>query len=132
MTHATGTANPVFQETPSISIASVQVKGLQHTRESLLAPLLTPILSANTLDALLQTSQHSCHQLDKLGIFKSISIDLDYQTSSVAPATEEEAPLGGQGIHVVLNVQEKPRYTASANTGFRGHEGFMVLPPLFF
>ena len=113
--------SPMEKEKP-VQIHSVQLHGLQHTQDSLLAPLLQPILTSQTLSDLLARTQHACHQLDKLGIFKSIAVDLDYHSNNRQDEDEKE------GVQVHLKVEERPRYTATANTGFRGHEGFMVCP----
>ena len=114
-------AQAIWLDVP-VRVSAVHVQGLQATSDSLIEPLLGPILEhQGTISETLVKTQRVCQTLERLGVFSSVSISLDASDESAAPDNSNAKP-----IQVTIGVVEKPRFKASAQTGVRGSEGFMV------
>ncbi|KAJ3061652.1 hypothetical protein HK102_009032, partial [Quaeritorhiza haematococci] len=107
------------QDSP-LKVHAVHVKGVKHTRHSLLESLINPIQEATTLRDVFSTSQQVCRRLVRLGIVKDIKIVLD-----TPPGGGSRGGNKPNVVDVVLEMEEVPRIFAKTGTHVGNYEGTM-------
>ncbi|KAJ3417405.1 hypothetical protein HDV05_004870 [Chytridiales sp. JEL 0842] len=101
-------------EAKTYRVTNVHVDGVEHTKPSLIEMYIAPLLKATTMGDIIAETQYATHQLQKLGIFKSVEVEFD---------TSET---GGEGfLDVNLKVKEVPRLFARTGTEIGSNEGSM-------
>ncbi|XP_074659888.1 sorting and assembly machinery component 50 homolog B-like isoform X2 [Tubulanus polymorphus] len=88
-------------------VQRVYVEGLQRTKDDLVAREVKGVFSASSFSEVVEKANEARYKLEKLGIFKNISLTID--TSKGSDARED-------GYDVIFEVNESRRITGGINT----------------
>jgi outer membrane protein insertion porin family len=129
------------------TVNSVRITGLNHTRSDLFEPLLKPLMDAKSLGDILAHTQYLTARLERLDIFKNMSVDLDspppVSSSSLrgqkanamlipphlvlTPPSQSQKETSSELLDIHLKVEERSRLWAKTGTELGNNEGSMVL-----
>jgi outer membrane protein insertion porin family len=106
----------VDSQSKPIKINAIKIEGIVHTKHEFLEEITKPLLEAKTLGDVIIGSRNIGNQLQKLGIFKDISITFDAD-----PTTAKDF------VDVVYKVEEAPRLFAKTGADFGNNDSSMVM-----
>ncbi|KAI8825718.1 surface antigen-domain-containing protein [Fimicolochytrium jonesii] len=97
-------------------VNSIRLEGIEHTKRSVVEPLVRPILESQNLGDVLSESREACHRISRLGVFRTVGVTLDTADPGLYGLVDDEA------VDVVLNVTEAPRFYARTGADFSNYD----------
>jgi outer membrane protein insertion porin family len=105
----------VESQSKPLKINAIKVEGVVNTSHEFLESITAPLLTASTLGEVIVGSRNIGNQMQRLGIFKDVSITFDADPSSAKDF-----------VDVVYKVEEVPRLYAKTGADFGNSDSSMV------
>ncbi|KAJ3192258.1 hypothetical protein HK101_006817 [Irineochytrium annulatum] len=100
------------------TVNEIRIEGIRHTRSAFVERLIQPVMKSETLGEILDQTQALTGKLRRLGIFKSVGVQLD-----LAQTGRDEKK---KALDIVLELEESPRLYARTSTAIGTNEGDMT------
>lgn len=106
----------VLSQVP-VKVQSVKVDGIQRTKDDIIAKHLRPLFSATNFEEMVKKAHFAKSQLEQLGLFKAVSINVDVSKGAAAKP---------DGYDLTFNVKEFGRVTGGISTLIGTNEGSVI------